>query len=159
MTIVVGLESWNKLWPECRGLMHEHWKEVRENRAKLPFEVDWETAARLEEAGLMFCCSARDDETGELVGYLIWFVTASMESKGNLLGTLGPFFVLPSHEGIGQKLWNTGIKRLREYGAKTAYVHYSSFGRRSGRAKKFFEYVGGKPYEVNYEIVLGDQNV
>lgn len=151
-TVSVAFESWSTLWPECEPLMFEHWKEVRENRAGLPFAVNCEIAQRLDEGGAMICLGAR--HKGSLVGYLIWFVTPNMESVGALQATLGPFFVLPEYEGIGYKMWTLGIERLRQIGVKTAHTHCSVVGPRQEKVKKFWQLVGAKPYEMIYEMVL-----
>jgi GNAT superfamily N-acetyltransferase len=150
--VSVAFESWSMLWPECEPLMYEHWKEVRENRANLPFAVNCEVAQRLDDAGAMICLGARYQ--GDLIGYLIWFITPNMESVGFLQATLGPFFVLPEHEGTGYKLWSLGLERLREIGVKTAHVHCSAVGKRREKVKQFWRLVGAKPYEATYELVL-----
>jgi hypothetical protein len=155
--IEIRLESWSELWPDCDPLMRAHWKEVRENRAGWEFDVDWKAAQRLEDVGLMSCVGARAE--GKLVGYLIWFVTPSLESAGRDIATLGPFFVLPEWKGVGLKLWKRGLALLEKAGAEVAHVHVSAFGPRQEETRRFFELQGAKPYETKMEILLGDRDV
>lgn len=150
--VEVKISSWSSIWPECEELMFEHWKEVREDKEHLPFEVDAEGAARLDDLGLMQVIEAR--ESGKLVGYLIWFLTPALESAGNTIATMGPFYVEPDAKGAGWKMWQLGLDLLRRLEVKVAYAHHSAFGPRQDVAKGLFERSGGKLFELKYELVL-----
>ena len=152
--IEVERVPWSTLWGEAEPLMREHWLEVRENRAGLEFKVDVETAQQIYVAGMMDCFMAWND-LGELVGYLIWFITSNIESSGNFVATLGPFFVLPEFKGAGRKLWAAGMRELRRRGVSVAHVHVSAWGPRQQEVRRFFESVGAVPYETKYEILVG----
>ena len=150
--VEIKISSWDSIWPECEELMFEHWKEVRENKEHLPFEVDVEGVRNLARLGLMRVIEARED--GRLVGYLIWFLTPALESAGNKVATMGPFYVEPEAKGAGWKMWQLGLDLLRHLGVRVAYAHHSSFGPRQDVAKKLFERSGGKLFELKYELVL-----
>lgn len=151
--ISVRRESWNAIWPECNRLMEEHFNEVREDTITRPFKVDYEGAARLDEAGVMEVFAAREDD--RLVGYLIWFVVPDFESAGNKMAAMGPFYSVEEAKGAGKMLWVAGLRRLRELGIKFATCHHSSFGPRQENAKRLFESSGGYQFEVKYALKLG----
>lgn len=150
--VEVKISSWNSIWPECEELMFEHWKEVRENKEHLPFEVDTKGVAQLSDLSLMRVIEAR--ESGKLVGYLIWFLTPALESAGNKVATMGPFYVVPESKGAGWKMWQLGLDLLRRVGVKVAYAHHSAFGPRQEAAQILFKRSGGKLFELKYELVL-----
>lgn len=155
--VEVKISSWREIWPECRELMFEHWNEVRDRKEHLPFQVDDEGATRLDDLGLMIVVAGREE--GRLVGYLVWFLTPALESKGNKIATMGPFYARPESKGVGWKMWQLGMAELRKTGARAAYCHHSSFGPRQEVARRLFEAAGAKPYEVKYEIVLEQEDV
>lgn len=150
--ISVRRSSWNEIWPQCEHLMYLHYCEVRQS-SLLPFEVDHETVGELERLGLLVVAAAFKDEE-ELVGYSIWTISPSLESKGNLVAMQGPWFVYEPYRGaVGKRLWDCSIGQLKEKGIRVALPHHWMHGE-GPRLGRFFERLGAKPLELSYELSL-----
>src|SRR5215469_9788206 len=140
--------AWGDLWPDCEEMARAHWYEVRRNGETFPYEVSVSAWENIFKAGLMQINTARSE--GQLVGYLIWFVTENLESAGQKVATMGPFYVRPEWAGAGKRLWMGSLDRLRVLGCKAARPHRSFHGERRLRADKFFRAMGAEPYEMVY---------
>lgn len=148
--IEVRKEKWKDIWRECLPLMEQHNEEVREENPDLPFEIDVEGSLNLENLGMLDCFTARDND--QLVGYLFWFITPALESKGTNVASMGPFYVDPSFSGAGALLWNRSLQWIRYNGVHVVYVHHSLFGPRVDLARRFFESRGAYPIETKYML-------
>lgn len=144
--------KWSDVWPEGEPLFKQQWEEVRRNGEFLPFSVNARGMQRLFDLNMMTIATARVEK--ELVGYLFWFTVPCMESLGNLIAAMGPYFVLLEFGGAGKMLWNASLERLKSIGVKAAYPHVSVWGERRDRVERFYTSVGAEPFEIKYELRL-----
>lgn len=151
----VRRERWGQLWPDARDLFELHRAELRQEDFAL--SPDHPMIEGLEASGGLICLAARTlVPERQLIGYGIWYLLPSLESRGVLLAQQGPWFVLEGwrKEGAGRAIWAAGLKTLREAGVKQALLHHSP--RHQGLGK-FFTRAGAKLQEIVYSLRLGEE--
>lgn len=121
----VWIERWSDLWPDCRKMMLLHRRELKQDH--FPLDLDHARIEALEQQGGLLCLAARKS-SGELVGYAIWYLMPSLESKGILLAEQGPWYVTAEHrkDGVGLELRRRSWEILRRRGVKQVMSHHSA---------------------------------
>lgn len=159
MELVLEIERWSGIWPECVPLMKAHASEVRGGSDdRVPFELDLERIRAIDRADFLVIVSAREPTEFHLVGYCIWFLTPSLESLGLLVATQSAWYLAEPFRGAGRalKIWNRSIEELKKRGVKMAYPHHWNDGA-GAKIGKFFERQGAVRREIGYELWIGDK--
>lgn len=133
---------------EIQPLLHEDWNEIGDEH--LPLNVDFDTYADLEDAGLLRIFTARIK--GELVGYFVVIFTPSLHSKGKLLAINDTIFVSKTHRNkmIGPRLFRFAEKCIKEDGHDRLYIVATE---KHGIGDNLLR-MGYKKIETRYEKVL-----
>lgn len=150
------LGVWEELEGELRGLFAAHSQEVGTVDGKPGLDVDWEQADVLARGGvLQIAIARRVGPPRPLVGYCIWYLTPSLERRGQMLAQQGPWFVSPAYRvGLGLRLLRFGLGAMQGLGASVALLHrYASSDERLDGALRR---LGAKPLEIVYSLSLED---
>lgn len=152
--LVLRTERWGTFWPEAEPLFAIHRSEVGDS-SPAPLRVDWRLAEQLDLAGALLIQTARSE--GLLAGYCIWYISPSLESAGLLVGSQGPWFVLPEHRTgrAAVRLLKESLGALRARGVLQALPHHW-MGGAGPRLGPLFERLGARPLEITYSLWLGD---
>ena len=73
------VESIVAIRDEFEPLCRKHWEEMARHRYDAEFSIDFDTYGRLEDAGIFFLTTARDE--GRLIGYIATMVTPHLHCK------------------------------------------------------------------------------
>lgn len=127
-TVIVGPESWNRLWPDCRQLMLDHKDELGQNDPRAPLDPDHYRIQLTAESGGLLILGARHGR--ELVGYSIWYLLPSLETVGLVMAMQAPWYVKPEFRslGVGVRLWNLAMLQLRQRGVQLVMGHVPAEG-------------------------------
>lgn len=145
---MVREETWGQVWPEAEGLAQLHHAEVRETA---PLSVDTETLFAMSKGGWLRIIAARLGP--QLIGYLTWQLSTSVESNGVLCAQQGAWFLLPGYPRVALQMFEESLRVLRSAGVALAYPHHRFQGRGAGM-DKFFLRRGAKPLQTIYELEL-----
>lgn len=148
LPLVVREETWTQVWPDAERLAKQHHAEVQETA---PLSVDTETMFAMGQGGWLKIIAARLGL--ELIGYLTWQISTSVESDGVLVAQQGAWFLLPGHPRVALAMFEESLQMLRIAQVKLAYPHHRFSGRGSG-LEKFFLRRGAKPLQTIYEMEL-----
>ena len=104
------------------ALLVEHYHEIA-HYPDIEFDPDWETYAKLEEAGRLHIFTAR--VAGELVGYSVHIVAPNLHYKRSLQAVQDILFVHPAHRRgfVGYKLIRFADSELEAFGVQVSYHH------------------------------------
>jgi hypothetical protein len=147
------VERWSEFYPDCLPLFAEHDLEVGECDPRMPLDPDVSTCEALDKAGVLQILTAREE--GNLVGYCIFSIAHSLQSRKILCGTQSLYFVTKSHRGIlSLRLYDEAIRHLKARGVQNIYPHHYLRGD-SPRLKKFFERRGAVEVQHEYSLWIG----
>lgn len=145
-------DSWTDLWAKGSALFLEHRAELELHEPRVPYSMDFERVGQLEELGVVQVVAGQ--RNGVYVGYCIFFISPSLESRGIQVGSQGPWFVTAEHRGgaLGLRLWRESIERLRERGVRHVLAH--AYDKSDPRLGAFFEHQGAVPYAKVWSMVI-----
>jgi len=148
---MIQQESWQEFYPDCLPLFEEHDAEIGEQSSDMPLDPNVEGYAGLDKAGMLQILTARQD--GKLIGYCIFVISQSLQSRKVIVGTQNLWFVTKEKRrgGIAGRLYLKSIALMRAKGVKNIYPHY--YVRGDAKLKRFFERLGAK--ELQHEYSLG----
>lgn len=150
----IEIEHWETFFPDCLALLAEHSAELSGKNDKAPFDLNAEAFSAMDKADVLQIVSARDN--GVLIGYCMFDIGFSLESKNLLCGTLRPFFVKKECRGtLGIKLFLKSVDALKERGVRQIYVHHYLTSN-SKKLQKFFQRIGAKPVQHEYSLWVGE---
>jgi GNAT superfamily N-acetyltransferase len=75
------LEGIKAIQHEIETLHRKHYHETETKYLAHPFKADYDGFARLEAAGGFLCYTGRKHATGQLVGYLMYFISRSLHGS------------------------------------------------------------------------------
>jgi L-amino acid N-acyltransferase YncA len=109
-------------------------------------------AKRLEVDGNFLAVTARKGE--KMIGYIVFLVNPSFESRQVMLGFQNIFYVKPEHRGgLGRQLHKAAVAILKAQGVQMLIMR--SGVRARGPSQKFlFERLGAKPMGQLYALPL-----
>lgn len=116
------LESIKAMTEEIRVLHDRHYRETETHYLKHPFNPDYAQFGLLEDAGAFVCYTARTD-AGQMVGYLMYFVSRSLH--GSYTTALeDAYYVAPEHRGTGlaRQLLRFAEEALAQRGVDYAFM-------------------------------------
>jgi GNAT superfamily N-acetyltransferase len=116
---------------ELAPLFEEHWTEVTIDNS-IPLDPDYEKLYTLQNMGLLHSLIVRTDE-GELVGYMITFLTPHVHYKETMYAQNDAIFIHPSHRkgGLAYKMLKVFEECMTNKGADVLHMHvkvYLDFG-------------------------------
>ncbi|MFA7278770.1 MAG: GNAT family N-acetyltransferase [Sterolibacterium sp.] len=152
---MLQLERWATFYPECIALFDAHNTEVGESPTDMPFDPDIDSIAALDAADQLQIVTARKD--GKLVGYCMFTIGNSLQSKGVLCGTQAAYYLKKENRpsGLGIKLYLESLTHLKARGVKNVYPHHWLRGD-SPKLKTFFERIGAVELEHVYSLWIGN---
>ncbi len=111
----------NALWDELEPLLHDHWDEVETER-DFPPDPDRDLFAKIEAVGMLKVYTARVDE--RLVGYIAFFLSNSLHSRGVLVAKDDAMFVHKDYRTrrLGSDMVMFAVQHLRSLGARMVYI-------------------------------------
>lgn len=148
LPLTVREETWSQVWPEAEQLALLHHSEVRETT---PLVVDTETMFAMSKGGWLRIIAARLGP--ELIGYLTWQLSCSVESSGVLIAQQGAWFLLPGYPRVALQMFEESVEILKKAQVRFMYPHNRFSGRGDG-LDKFFLRRGAKPLQMVYEMEL-----
>ena len=128
-----------KLINELDELFPEHYEELCVTK-EYPYEPDYEAYKRCAEAGMLRTITCRAD--GELIGYIIFFVSPHLHYKSCITATEDIYFVKKEYRKgrVGIKLFQYAEQVLKERGVQRIIMHTKVHLDNS----RLFEYLGYK---------------
>jgi GNAT superfamily N-acetyltransferase len=90
-----ALELFPSVLEEIKPLAHAAWAAASEDAALFPFEPNWPSYLRLDEAGALRTFVARQD--GRAVGYAGYFVFTSLHAQRTVTAMSDAIWLDPAH--------------------------------------------------------------
>lgn len=156
----IQVERWAKFYPDCLVLFAEHKAEIGESSEHMPLDPDFAKCAVLDKCDMAQVMTARDDDN-KLVGYCVFIIDNSIESKNVLVGEQKFWFVTKSARkgALGIRLFMNSLELMKKKGVKNVYPHMWV---RAGEKEvltldKFFIGLGAYELERIYSLWIGDK--
>lgn len=155
----IQVERWNKFYPDCLPLFAEHKAEIGESSERMPLDPDLTKCALLDKCDMTQIMTARDD-AGHLVGYCIFVIDNSLESKDILIAEQKFWFVTKAARkgALGIRLFMNSLKLLEAKSVKNIYPHLwvTAKPEEIKALDKFFTGLGAYELERIYSLKIGD---
>lgn len=118
-----NIESIADIEHEVQPLLELHWEQIALNKNKIKLNPDWEQYKKLNDAGLLYFYSARND--GKLVGYFVAFVTPHLHYSDHKFATTDIIFIHPDYRkgSAGSRLIKYAEKHLQSIGCSTILIN------------------------------------
>lgn len=114
--VTVQQECFDTFYRDAQSLFAAHYEEAGSFDG-LPLDPNIDMAQEMERAGRLLVMTARCG--GVIVGYIVFLINPSFESKNVLLGFQNIFYVKPEFRGkLGKRIRDSAIARLKEMGVK-----------------------------------------
>lgn len=114
-------EKAQECFAEALPLLAEHWQEIAHYK-DIPLEPDYDAYAAAENSGNLVCFTART-ETGELIGYAVYFLRKNLHYKSSLQAYQDILFISKPHRGMGGKFILWCDDQLRALTCQAVYQH------------------------------------
>lgn len=148
---VVGVEKLPAILTDIKRLTGEHWEETEVLYRQLLGKPNYPAYIGLEAEGKFAVFTARSLTTGEMVGYLMYYIYENMHSMGVMEAREDAFFITKLHRG--GKL-ASAIVDYAEEGFRSMSVHQISMSSKAPAGgpdlDKFYKRKGYKPVAVAY---------
>lgn len=151
---VYGVERMAKIRAELEVLHREQWKETEALYLGEEFTPDYDYLIQCEKEYRLLVFTVRD--LGEVVGNLIFFITANVNKNHELQAQENSFYIIPAmrKEGIGKELLAYAEDYLEKCSVRqVVMVDKSPLGGVS--LGKFFASRGFKPVALSYFKSIG----
>jgi len=135
---------------EMDDLFPDHYEELCVTK-EFDYEPDYDAYKRLAQAGMLRCITCRAD--GELIGYIIFFISPHLHYKSCVTATEDIYFVKKEYRKgrVGIKLFQYAEKVLKQFGINRIVMHTKVHLDHS----KLFEYLGYKWTDKVFTKILG----
>jgi GNAT superfamily N-acetyltransferase len=112
------------LWEEIEPLLVKHWEEIAHYK-DIPLDPDREGYQGLEAGDRLRCYTARDPQTGALIGYSVYVLAHNMHYRGSYQASQDILFLLPEYRKsrIGINLIAYADECLRAEGVQVVTQH------------------------------------
>ena len=136
---------------EMDDLFPAHYEELCVTK-EFDYEPDYDAYKRLAQAGMLHCITCRAD--GELIGYIIFFISPHLHYKSCITATEDIYFVKKEYRKgrIGIRLFQYAEQVLKERGVQRIVMHTKVHLDNS----KLFEYLGYKQTDKVFSKMLGN---
>jgi GNAT superfamily N-acetyltransferase len=124
VSVTYDVEPLSVCWPEIEAIGRAHWQETMEYyRGKQPYAPSYDRYNSYDKAGWLITFTARDSETGQMVGYSLMYLVPSMHTQ-TMIATEDTIFLLPEYRrGRNGLRFHQFIEaELRERGAREIVV-------------------------------------
>jgi hypothetical protein len=150
-TITIQREDFDRFYSDGVALFRDHYKEAGSFDG-LPLDPNVEMAKSLERQGQFLAMTARLG--GEMIGYIVFLINPSFESRHVMLGFQNIFYVKPEHRGkLGTKLHKAAVAALKAQGVMMIIMR--SGVRARGPSQKFlFQRMGAQSMGEIYSLPL-----
>lgn len=110
-------ERFDDVLPELHALHEQHFAETEIHRIGFGMNPDYDYMREMERQGKMVQFTAREIETGKLVGNIRMYIQASVHT-GNLYASEDTFFVLPEYRKgfMALRFWQFMEEAVRTIG-------------------------------------------
>lgn len=109
------------LFSEAWPLLEAHYKEIAHFQ-DIELNPDFETYLNVDKLGALRTFTARD-ESGELLGYAVFFVRANIHYKASLQAVQDVIYIDKDRRGFGHKFILWCDKELAREGVQVVYHH------------------------------------
>lgn len=118
-----AIEKISDIQQELQPLLDLHWQQIALNKDKIKLKPDWQKYIAMNNAGLLFLYSARQD--GKLVGYFVLTASTSMHYADHLFAICDIIFIHPDYRrgSAGAKLIKFAEKHLKSIGVSCIYIN------------------------------------
>lgn len=121
MSITFQREKAQECFAEALPLLAEHWQEIAHYK-DIPLDPDYDSYAAAENNGNLVCFTART-ETGELIGYAVYFIRRNLHYKSSLQAYQDILFISKPRRGMGGKFILWCDEQLRAMTVQVVYHH------------------------------------
>lgn len=152
-TVTIQQEPFDSFYRDATNqeLFQDHYAEAGRIDG-LPLDPDVDLAQALEREGRFLAMTARMGD--RMIGYIVFLINPSFESRGVLLGYQNIFYVRPGHRGkLGLRLHAAARAWLRAKGVKHLILR-SGVRARGSDQRYLFERLGAKPMGGLYMLSL-----
>lgn len=149
-----ALERIEDIQDEIKPLHRAHWNETEEHRHGLPFNPDYQTFIRYEQAGRYVLFTLRID--GDLVGNCAMYLDMSAHTQ-TLIATEDTLYLLPEarHKHRGRRFIFWIEEQLKQIGAREIQITVKTVN----KAERMFRLLGYKHVENGLVKILEDNHV
>ena len=136
---------------EMDELFPAHYEELCVTK-EFDYEPDYDAYKRMAEAGMLRCITCRAD--GELIGYIVFFITPHLHYKSCITAMEDIYFVGKDYRKgrVGIKLFQYAEKVLKERGVQRIVMHTKVHLDNS----RLFEYLGYKMTDKVFTKMIGN---
>jgi GNAT superfamily N-acetyltransferase len=151
--ITIQREDFDRFYRDGSGIFRAHYEEAGSFDG-LPLDPNVEMAKGLERDENFLAVTARVGDN--MVGYIVFLINPSFESRHVMLGFQNMFYVKPEFRGkLGRQLHNAAVAILKARGVKMLIMR--SGVRARGPSQKFlFERLGARRMGELYALPLVD---
>lgn len=115
-----GVEKFKDIFEEMRPMLAAHYEEIIDQPG-INLDPDTDRYELLESNGGLLCFTAR--EGAELIGYALFFIAHSLQSKRSLQALQDCIYIQPRKRGFGKLFIARCDHFLREIGVQIVYHH------------------------------------
>lgn len=151
-SIQFAREKFVDVYPETLPLAIQHYHEIAWNKEKIPLDVDVEKYTLLDEQGILFCFSARDQ--GNLIGYAFFIVAPHPHYKSTVFASNDVIFIKKQYRGrrLGEDFISFCTNDLVAFGVQVMAIRIKDCLDWSSLA----ESIGFESVESTYLKWIGD---
>jgi hypothetical protein len=152
MSVTYAHEPFSSFVEELQALLPEHYEELCVVK-EYPLDPDWVTYARLEQAGILPCVTARVD--GKLVGYVIYMTQPHLHYRACMTAFEDIYFLKKEYRlgRTGIRLFQYAEKVLKQLGVNRVVMGTKVHSDKS----RLFEYLGYKMTDKVFTKLLNQE--
>ncbi|MBN9134381.1 MAG: GNAT family N-acetyltransferase [Nitrosospira multiformis] len=152
--LVFAVERIENITEEIKHLHRAHWNETEEHRHRLPFQPDYETFIRYEQAGRYLLFTVRSE--GKLLGNCAMYLDKSAHTQ-TLIATEDTLYLLPeARRGTVAKRFVRYVENaMKLLGVREINITVKTVN----KAARFFQLLGYRHVENGLTKILEIENV
>ncbi|MDX1557110.1 MAG: GNAT family N-acetyltransferase [Xanthomonadales bacterium] len=122
--VTYQIEKWSAVYPEMRELWDAYWDEVRGDQEAKKLQPRRDLYEWYEERDTLLIVTARDVESGRLVGFHMTMVAGHHHHANILCGFVDAWYVVPAYRRgmVGYSLLKVAERHLRGQGVQRLYA-------------------------------------
>jgi len=123
MKLLLQCEPVLQVKPEMEPLLEDHYQELTLHKDKIKLDPDWDLYDKLEKSKQFYLLTARDESTGQLIGYSAWFVKPHIHYKNTIVAANDVLFLHKEHrQGMtGIRLIKYSEQEMKKYAHKITW--------------------------------------
>lgn len=117
--VVFRAEKFDDALPELHAMHQEHFAETEVHRAGFAMDPDYDYMRDMERQGKLVQFTARDTETGKLIGNIRMYIQQSLHT-GNLYASEDTFYIVPERRSgwTAIRFWRFMEDSVRSIGVR-----------------------------------------